>query len=185
MSNSADLYLTVSHRRTTLTSAQPLGSRSPVLNHRHVQLSISLSHCVSQENHLEYHIISTLCTEDTSTSFHLRLRENDTHPTHGLPHTGAHNIPSLSHRGTTHPAHGIPHPTQGTTLHIRLREEPHTDLMGTPKSWASSPHTGVHTTFLLRPREEQHTHLMGTPNSWDLSQADSLSLCPGGCLTQL
>jgi hypothetical protein len=113
----------VSHRRTTLTSAQPLGSRSPVLSHRHVQLNRSLSHCVSQENHLEYHIISTLCTEEANTSFHLCLRT--IHPTHGLPHTGAHNIPSPSQRGTTHPAHGLPYtgahnipsPSQRGTTH--------------------------------------------------------------------
>jgi hypothetical protein len=104
----------VSHRRTTLTSAQALGSRSPVLSHRHVQHSRSLSHYVTQENHLEYHIISTLCTKEANTSFHLCLRT--IHPTHGLPHTGAHNIPSLSQRGTTHPAHGLHNLTKGHNI---------------------------------------------------------------------
>jgi hypothetical protein len=101
----------------------PLGSRSPVLSHRHVQLNRSLSHCVTQENHLEYHIISTLYTEEANTSFHLCLRT--IHPTHGLPHTGAHNIPSPSQRGTTYPAHGLPYtrahnipsPSQRGTTH--------------------------------------------------------------------
>ena len=71
----------------------------------------------------------------------------------------------------------------------------------TPISWAFSPHTGAytsadpshghpyltqeHTVFHLSLREERHTYLMGTPKSWALSQADSLSLCPKGCLTQL
>jgi hypothetical protein len=94
-----------------------------VLNHKHVQLNRSLSHCISQENHLEYHIISTLCTEEANTSFH--LSERMIHPTHGLPHTGAHNIPSPSQRGTTHPTHGIPYtgahnipsPSQRGTTH--------------------------------------------------------------------
>jgi hypothetical protein len=163
-----------------------------VLSHSDVLLNRSLSHCVSQENHLEYHIISTLYTE-----------ENRSHGLLTLFH--------LVSERTTHPTHGIPHPTQGhTTFHLCLREEPHTHLMGTPNSWASSPHTrgtqrsisvsernntpiswahpthGLphptqgHTTFHLRLREEQHTHIMGTPNSWDSSQDDSPSLCPGG-----
>jgi hypothetical protein len=132
-----------------------------VLSDRSILLSRSLSHCVSQENHLMYHIISTLCIEENNTSFHLHLRENNTpNSWASSPHTGAHSVPSPSQRGTTpiswaHLTHGLPHPTQG------------------------------HTTFILRLREEQHTHLMGTPNSWALSQADSLSLCLGGCLAQL
>jgi hypothetical protein len=85
-----------------------------VLSHRHVQLNRSLSHCVSHENHLEYHIISTLCTEDTSTSLHLRLRENDT----------PNSLVSSPHRGTQHS--------------IYVSEKNHT-----PSSWASSPHKGT------------------------------------------
>jgi hypothetical protein len=113
----------MSHRRTTLTIAQPLGSRSPVITHRHARLNRSLSHCVTLDNHLEYHIISNLCTEEANTSFHLCLEK--IHPTHGLPHTRAHNIPSPSQRGTTHLAHGIPYigahnipfPSQRGTTH--------------------------------------------------------------------
>jgi hypothetical protein len=111
MSNSIDLFLTVSHRIITLTSAQPLGSRSHVLSHMHVQLNISLSHCISQENHLEYHIISTLRTKKTNTSFHLSLRENDT------PNSWA-------------------SPYRGTQNSIFVLERNHT-----PKSWSSSTHT--------------------------------------------
>jgi hypothetical protein len=59
-------------------------------------------------------------------------------------HRCTHHFIFVSER-TTHPTHGLPHPTQGhTTFHLRLREEPHTHLMGTPNSWASSPHTGAH-----------------------------------------
>ena len=127
------LFLIASHRIITLTSAQPLGSCSLVLSHMHAQLNRSLSHCVTQENHLEYHIISTLCIEETNTSFHLCLRT--IHPTHGLPHIGAQNIPSLSQRGTTHPAHGLPYtrahyipsPSYKGTTHP---SHGHTQLMG-------------------------------------------------------
>jgi hypothetical protein len=209
MSKSTDLFLTASHRRITLTSAQPLGSRSPVLSHRHVQLSRSLSHCVSQENHLEYHIISTLCTEENNkpitwapsplTGVHI-VSSQTIHPSHGhLPfsgahnvsspsqrerhtqltgfptqghttfhlclreesHTQAHNIPSLSQRGTTHPTHGLPHPTQGTQCSISVSERNHT-----PNSWASSPHTGAHKVPSPSQRgtthpTHGHTQLMG------------------------
>jgi hypothetical protein len=68
----------------------------------------------------------------------------------------------------THPTHGIPHPTQGHTMfHLRLREEPHTHLMGTPNSWASSPHTGAHNVPSPSQRgtthpSHGHTQLMGS-----------------------
>jgi hypothetical protein len=66
-------------------------------------------------------IISTLCTEENSKPITWAPS----------PLTGVHNIPSPSQRGTTHPTHGLPHPTQGhTTFLLRLREEPHTQLMG-------------------------------------------------------
>jgi hypothetical protein len=140
-----------------------------VLSHRHVQLNRSLSHCVSQENHLEYHIISTLCTEETSTSFHLSQSQRERHTqlmgfltpqghttfhlrlreephTHlmgfmGSPHTGAHNIPSPSQRGTTHPSHGHTQlmgfltPHRGTQRSISVSERNHT-----PISWAHPTH---------------------------------------------
>jgi hypothetical protein len=61
------LYLIVSHERTTLTSAQPLGSRSLVLIHRHVHSAYHLFHCITQGSHLEF-IISTLCLEEANTS---------------------------------------------------------------------------------------------------------------------
>jgi hypothetical protein len=123
----------VSHRRTTLTSAQPLGSRSPVLSHKHVQLSRSLYHCVTQENHLEYHIISTLSTEEANTSFHLCLKM--IHPTHGLPHTWVHTTFHLSQIGTTHPTHGLHHLTQGHNVPYLSLERNHT-----PISWAHPTH---------------------------------------------
>jgi hypothetical protein len=100
-------------------------------------------------------------------------------------------------RRTIHPSHGHLHPSQGyTSFHLKQ----HTHLMG-----ILTPHRGIHivssqtthpshghphptqghTTSHLNLREERHTHLMGTPNSWALSQSDSLSLCPEGCLTKL
>jgi hypothetical protein len=82
-------------------------------------------------------------------------------------------------RRTINPPHGILHPSQGyTTFHLRLREEPHTQLMG-----FLTPHRGTERSFFVS--ERNHTQLMGTPNSWAFSQVDLLSLCPGGCLTQL
>ena len=96
------------------------------------------------------------------------------------PHTGAHT--------STRPSHGHPYPTQGHTHR-------HTHLMGIlthtgaptsirPSHGHRHPIQG-HTMFHLSLKEERHIHLMGTPNSWALSQADSLSLCPGECLTKL
>jgi hypothetical protein len=155
----------VSHRRITLTSTQPLGSRSLVLSHRHVQLSRSLSHCISQENHLDsgvshhlnslhrgdQYIVSSpsqreqhtqlmgFLTQQGHTTFHLRLREE--------PHTQLMGF--LTPRGHT-------------TFHLHLKEESHTQLMG-----FLTPHKG--TTFHLHLREEPHAHLMGTPNLGSLS----------------
>ena len=138
----------ITQKNHFFTSAQPLGSHSPVLIHMHVHStyllshcitqeshlkfiistlcseeantsssSLShddapksmgihtftlcsatcmsnsadlLSHCVTQENHLEYHIISTLCTEEANTSFHLCLRM--IHPTHGLSLRSTHSV---------------------------------------------------------------------------------------------
>jgi hypothetical protein len=133
----------MSHRRTTLTSAQPLGSRSPVLSHRHVQLSKS-------SFSLRY------TAKSSGVSSQLSAQRRTVNPSHGiLPFLGAHNIPSLSQRGTTHPTHG------------------HTQLMG-----FLTPHRGTQRSFSVSERNH-------TPNSWDFSQVDSLSLCPGQCLTQL
>jgi hypothetical protein len=87
-----------------------------VLGHWDVLLNRSLSHRVSQENHLEYHIVATLYTEENNTPItwapspltrvHI-VSSQTTHPSHGHPpHTGAHNVPFQSQRGTTHPSHG-------------------------------------------------------------------------------
>jgi hypothetical protein len=88
------------------------------------------------------------------------------------PLIGVHIISSQ----TTHPSHGHPHPTQGHTHRFISND--------TPISWASSPHIGAHSVPSQSQRRTTH-HLMGTPNSWALSQANLLSLCPGGCLTTL
>jgi hypothetical protein len=101
------------------------------------------------------------------------------HPTHGLFHTS----PVLSHRHiqlnrssfslrytgessgvssqlsaqrrTVNPSHGLLHPSQGyTTFHLRLREEPHTQLMG-----FLTPHRGTQRSFSVSERNH-------TPNSW-------------------
>jgi hypothetical protein len=126
-----------------------------VLSHRHILLNRSLSHCVSQENHLEYHIISNLCIEETGTSFHLHLKENDTpNSWASSPHTGAHNVPSPSQRGTTHPSHGHTQlmgfltPHKGTQCSISISER-----KNTPISWEHPthgiPHRPTHSVCVL------------------------------------
>jgi hypothetical protein len=136
--------------REPLTSAQPLGSRSPVLGHRHVQLSRSLSHYVSQENQLDYHIISTLCIEEANTSFHLCLIT--IHPNHGLPHTGGtqHSI-FVSERNHTPSSWASLH--RGTQHSIYVSEKNHTS-----SSWASPPHTWAQRSISVSERNH-------TPNS--------------------
>jgi hypothetical protein len=106
-----------------------------------------------KQNHLEYHIISTLCTEENNkpitwapsplTGVHI-VSSQTMHPSHGhLPFSRAHSVSSPSQREPHTQLMGFP--TQGhTTFHLRLREEPHTQLMGTPNSWASSAQTGGH-----------------------------------------
>jgi hypothetical protein len=101
------------------------------------------------------------------TSSQLSAQRRTVNPSHGLlhPSQGTHRFISVSKR-TTHPAHGHL-PSQGhTTFHLRLREERHTHLMGTPNSWASSPHTGAHNIPSPSQRgtthpSHGHTQLMG------------------------
>jgi hypothetical protein len=62
-------------------------------------------------------------------------------------------------RRTVNPSHGLLHPSQGyTTFHLRLREEPHTQLMG-----FLTPHRGTQRSFSISERNH-------TPNSWAFSQ---------------
>jgi hypothetical protein len=105
-----------------------------VLSHKHVQLRRSLSHCVSQENHLEYHIISTLCIEETSTSFHLRLRENDTPNSWASPHSDTQHSIYVSERNHT-PNSWASSPHTGSQCSISVSERNHT-----PISWAHPTH---------------------------------------------
>jgi hypothetical protein len=137
-----------------------------MLSHRSVQLNRSLFHCVSQENHLEYHIISTLYIEDTSTLFYLCLRENDTPNSWDSPHRDTQHSISISERNhTPNSWDSSPH-TMNTTFHLRLREEPHIQLMVIPNSWDSLPHTKAHTIYSSSHRgttdlTHGHTQLMG------------------------
>ena len=57
----------ITQKNQFFTNAQPLGSRSPVLVHRHVHSTDLFSHCITHDNHLEF-IISTLCSEEVNTS---------------------------------------------------------------------------------------------------------------------
>jgi hypothetical protein len=49
----------ITQKNHFFTSAQPLGSRSPVLVHMHVHSTNLLSHCITQESHLEFLINSS------------------------------------------------------------------------------------------------------------------------------
>jgi hypothetical protein len=103
MSKSTDLYLIASHRRIiwSITSCQLFAQWRPV--HRFISVSESTTHPTHELPHLA----------QGHTMFHLRPRvEPHTHlmgtpnSWDSSPHIGAHNIPSLSQRGTTHPSHG-------------------------------------------------------------------------------
>jgi hypothetical protein len=57
MSTSLDHCITQNNH--FFTSAQPLGLCSPVLIHRHVHSTYLLSHCITQESHLEFLVKSS------------------------------------------------------------------------------------------------------------------------------
>jgi hypothetical protein len=94
---------------------------------------------------LEYHIISTLCSEEANTSFHLSLRMM--HPTHGIFHTF-----TCAQRQAQ--------PTQQifflTALHRRIISTLCTEENSKPITWAPSPLTGVHD--IPSPSERGTTH---------------------------
>jgi hypothetical protein len=102
------------------TSAQPLGTHPPMLNHRDVLLNRSLSQLSPQENHLEYHLKpdSTESIRQESTH-HNNSVQSLTHTHHMgtfTPHKGTHRFISIQ-RGTTHPSHGLSH--MSTQLGLR------------------------------------------------------------------
>jgi hypothetical protein len=49
----------ITQKNHFFTSAQPLGSRSPVLVHMHVHSTNLISHCITHESHLEFLINSS------------------------------------------------------------------------------------------------------------------------------
>jgi hypothetical protein len=102
-----------------------------------------------------------------------------THPTHGLPYTGAHNIPSPSQRGATHPTHGLERnhtPNSWASVHkgtqhsICVPERNHT-----PNSWASPPHTGAHRSISVS--ERNHTPISWAHPTHGLSLRSTHSVC--------
>jgi hypothetical protein len=136
---------------------KPLGSRSPVLIHRHVHSTDLLSHCITQESHLEF-IISTLCSEEANTS------------SSSLSHDDAPNSWEFTRSPCAQPQ---ARPTQQisflTALHRRI-------------IWSSSQLSVRRRPSLRSSSVSDRNH---TPISGALSQVDSISLCPGECLTQL
>jgi hypothetical protein len=96
-SNSADHFLTMSHRRIiwSITSSQFYAQRRPI------HCFISVSERTTHPTHGIPHPTGAHNIPSPS-------QRRTTHPDHGLPHpTEAHNIPSSSQRGTTHKAHGL------------------------------------------------------------------------------
>jgi hypothetical protein len=121
-------------------------------------------------------------------SFSMHLKGESSRVSHHLKymHRGdQYIISSLSQRELHTQLMGFLTPHRGTQRSIFVLERNHTPISWTHPNHGLPHPTQGHTMFLIYLREEQHTHLMGTPNSWALSQADSLSLCLGGCLMQL
>jgi hypothetical protein len=155
-----------------------------VLSHKDILLNRSLSHWVSQENHLEFHIVSTLYTE-----------ENDTPITWApSPLTVVHIVSSQ----TTHPSHGHSHPTQGHThryTHLMGILTPHrgtqrsisvSERNDTPITWAHPTHglshRPTHSVYVLEDvsRSCNHQHLggCGATDGWVPVGVNGLR---GGC----
>jgi hypothetical protein len=116
-----------------------------------------LSHCITQESHLEF-IISTLFSEEANTS------------SSSLSHNDAPNSWEFTCSPCAQP-HARP------TQHISFLTALHRRII-----WSSSQLSVRRRPSLRSSYVSDRNH---TPNSWALSQVDSISLCPGGCLTQL
>jgi hypothetical protein len=125
----------ITQKNHFFTSA-PLGSRSPVLVHRHVHSTDLLSHCITQESHLEFLVNSSaqrrlihhlhFCSHDDAPStlgFHTFTLCSATGTSNStdrlsqrriiwsssqLSNGGGHlYVPALSQIGTTHPSQGL------------------------------------------------------------------------------
>jgi hypothetical protein len=101
----------MSHTRTTLTSAQPLGSRSLVLDHRHIQLnrsSFSLRY-KGESSGVSHHLNSL---HRGGQCIVLSMSQNDTPNSWASLHKGTQYSISVSERNHTpiswaHPTHEI------------------------------------------------------------------------------
>ena len=154
---------------------KPLGTYPPTLNHRDIEVNIYLSHYVSQENHLDTHslvlshqdhiqLCSSIVTSysiylyltashrriiQSTTSFKLRIKENDTpNSWDSSPHMGAHIVPSSSQRDRHTQLMGFLTPHRGTQHSIFVLER-----NNTPISWAHPPHglshRSTHSVYVL------------------------------------
>jgi hypothetical protein len=68
----------ITQKNHFFTSAQPLGSRSLVLVHRHVHSTDLLSHCITHESHLEFFVNSSA---QRRLIHHIHFCSHDDHPT--------------------------------------------------------------------------------------------------------
>jgi hypothetical protein len=68
----------ITQKNHFFTSAQPLGSRSPVIVHRHVHSTDLIFHCITHESHLEFLINSSA---QRRLIHHLHFCSHEMHPT--------------------------------------------------------------------------------------------------------
>jgi hypothetical protein len=107
------------------------------------------------------------------------LRENNTTNSWASPHRGTQHSIYVSERNHTPNSWASLH--RGTQHSISVSERNHT-----PNSWASPPHTGAQRSISISERNHTPISWAHPTHGFSLSlRSDSLSLCPGGCLTQL
>jgi hypothetical protein len=79
----------------------PMGTQCSIFVLERNDTPILWAHPTHGLSHRMTHLVCVL--KDVS-----RSCNHQQYPAHGhLPHTGAHNVPSSSQRGTTHPTHGL------------------------------------------------------------------------------
>jgi hypothetical protein len=154
----------------TFTCAQPHARPTQHISFslRYTRESFGVSHHLNSLHRGGQYIVSSLSQNDTPNSWaspHRGIQHsisvsvrNHTPSSWASPPQSSISVSERNHTPISwaHPTHGLPHPTQGYTQ----RSFSVSEKNNTPISWAHR-------------------------NSWALSQADSLSQCPGGCLMQL
>jgi hypothetical protein len=114
------MSISLAHRITQknhfFTSAQPLGSRSLVLVHMHIHSIDLLSHCITQEIHLEFPVNSSA---QRRLIYHLHFCSHDNAPST----LGFHTFTFFSATGTSNSADFLSH---------CVTQENHMEFFSTP-----------------------------------------------------